>query len=69
MIIPKDNARDLKEIPDDIKGGLDIKPVQWVDEVLQVALQELPKPLSDEEFQALEKQAQREAGADRINTH
>ena len=69
VIIPKDNARDLKEIPDDIKGGLDIKPVQWVDEVLQVALQELPKPLSDEEFQALEKQAQREAGADRINTH
>ena len=69
MIIPKDNARDLKEIPDDIKGGLDIKPVQWVDEVLRVALQELPKPLSDEEFQALEKQAQREAGADRINTH
>lgn len=69
VIIPKDNARDLKEIPDDIKGGLDIKPVQWVDEVLRVALQELPKPLSDEEFQALEKQAQREAGADRINTH
>ena len=69
VIIPKDNARDLKEIPDDIKGGLDIKPVQWVDEVLQVALQEVPKPLSDEEFQALEKQAQRESVTDRINTH
>lgn len=69
VIIPKDNARDLKEIPDDIKEGLDIKPVQWVDEVLQIALQELPKPLSDEEFQALEKQAQREAVTDRINTH
>lgn len=69
VIIPKDNARDLKEIPDDIKEGLNIKPVQWVDEVLQVALQELPKPLSDEEFQALEKQAQREAVTDRINTH
>ncbi|MDQ2075700.1 endopeptidase La [Marinimicrobium sp. ABcell2] len=69
VIIPKDNERDLKEIPENIKEDLHIKPVQWVDEVLQLALQELPKPLSDEEFQALEKQAQQEESGNRINTH
>jgi ATP-dependent Lon protease len=69
VVIPKENERDLKEIPENIKEDLKIKPVQWVDEVLQIALQELPKPLSDEEFQALEKRAQQEESARRINTH
>src|SRR5690606_23095200 len=57
VIIPKENERDLKEVPDNIKADLDIRPVKWIDEVLQVALQHQPKPLSDEEYQALEKEA------------
>src|SRR5690606_40986532 len=69
VVIPKENERDLKEIPDHLKEDLDIKPVQWIDEVLQIALQDLPKPLSDEEFQALKKQAQKDEGTNRISTH
>ena len=49
VIIPDENQRDLKEIPDNIKADLDIKPVKWIDEVLDVALTYQPKPLSEEE--------------------
>lgn len=38
VIIPEENVRDLKEIPDNIKSDLVIKPVKWIDEVLQIAL-------------------------------
>ena len=50
VIIPYDNASDLKEIPDNIKADLKICPVKWLDEVLDIALQESPTPLSEEEF-------------------
>jgi ATP-dependent Lon protease len=52
VIIPEENERDLKEIPDNIKADLEIKPVKWIDEVLEIALESMPKPLSDEEFLA-----------------
>ena len=45
VIIPLENERDLKEIPLNIKQGLDIKPVQWIDQVFAIALQRLPEPL------------------------
>ena len=38
VLIPDENQKDLVEIPDNIKGNLEIKPVKWIDEVLQVAL-------------------------------
>ncbi len=38
VVIPKDNERDLKEIPENVREGLDIHPVQWIDEVLSLAL-------------------------------
>ncbi|MDP9029112.1 MAG: endopeptidase La, partial [Pseudomonadota bacterium] len=47
VIIPEENVRDLKEIPDNIKQDLQIKPVKWIDEVLQIALQYAPEPLPD----------------------
>lgn len=50
VIIPKGNERDLKEIPDNIKADLGIFPVMWVDEVLEIALQNLPDALSDEDY-------------------
>lgn len=43
VLIPKENERDLDEIPKNIKDHLDIKPVKWIDEVLQVALQRMPE--------------------------
>ncbi len=40
VVIPKDNERDLEEIPDNVKQDLSIHPVKWIDEVLDIALQE-----------------------------
>jgi len=50
VIIPDENERDLKEIPDNIKADLEIKPVKWIDQVLELALEHMPEPLSDEDF-------------------
>ena len=50
VIIPHDNASDLKEIPDNIKADLNICPVKWIDEVLAIALDEKPQPLSQSDF-------------------
>ncbi len=44
VIIPKDNERDLVEMPKNIKQNLDIRPVQWIDEVLGIALAGTPTP-------------------------
>jgi ATP-dependent Lon protease len=46
VVIPIDNQKDLAEIPENIKGNLDIRPVKWIDEVLEIALAEQPKPLA-----------------------
>lgn len=43
VLIPHENARDLKEIPDNIKKDLEIHPVQWIDEVLKLALEKNPE--------------------------
>ena len=47
VMIPKDNEKDLTEIPNNIKQKLEIIPVQWIDEVLQVALVKMPEPLDE----------------------
>ncbi len=49
VLIPEENRKDLTEIPDNVKENLDIKPVRWIDEVLQEALVHSPKPLSKAE--------------------
>lgn len=43
VVIPKDNERDLEEIPDNVKQDLSIHPVQWIDEVLVLALEQNPE--------------------------
>jgi len=52
VLIPQENAKDLQEIPDNVKSGLDIIAVKWIDQVLQVALERMPVPLTDEEVAA-----------------
>ena len=44
VIIPEENERDLVDIPKNIKQNLNIKPVRWIDEVLELALTHLPEP-------------------------
>ena len=48
VLIPEENVKDLTEIPDNIKNKLDIHPVKWIDQVLELALERLPEPLPDE---------------------
>ena len=72
VIIPKENERDLKEVPDNIKEHLDIKAVKWIDEVLALALESAPEPLSDEDYLAGTLAGSPEADEsenNRINTH
>jgi ATP-dependent Lon protease len=47
VLIPEENRKDLAEIPDNVKENLDIKPVRWIDEVLDTALAHQPKPLAE----------------------
>ncbi|MCL6414565.1 endopeptidase La [Aestuariirhabdus sp. Z084] len=67
VLIPDENMRDLKEIPDNIKEDLEIIPVKWIDDVLQVALQYMPEPLDKDE--GLTTEESREDNSERINTH
>ncbi|HED19322.1 MAG TPA: endopeptidase La, partial [Gammaproteobacteria bacterium] len=48
VLIPEENRKDLAEIPENVKEKLDILPVKWIDEVLELALQHAPVPLSGE---------------------
>lgn len=70
VLIPSENERDLAEIPKNIKQSLDIKPVKWIDEVLQVALQHMPEPWVEKpkEREAAEKDKTADP-AERIRPH
>jgi ATP-dependent Lon protease len=48
VMIPEENVKDLADIPDNIKNRLDIHPVKWIDQVLKIALERQPEPLSEE---------------------
>ena len=49
VLIPEQNAKDLQDIPENVKNGLEIVPVRWIDQVLELALVSHPVPLADEE--------------------
>ncbi|MBU6470216.1 MAG: endopeptidase La [Gammaproteobacteria bacterium] len=44
VLIPQENAKDLVEIPKNIKGALDIRPMRWIDDILKAALEHSPEP-------------------------
>jgi ATP-dependent Lon protease len=49
VLIPHENERDLVEIPKNIKQSLDIRPVRWIDEVMELALVARPEPRADDD--------------------
>ena len=57
VLIPIENERELKEIPNNIKQGLEIVPVRWIDEVLELALQSIPEPLTTAAAEAVSQDA------------
>lgn len=72
VIIPDENVRDLKEIPDNIKESLEIRPVKWIDEVLDIALAYPPEPRTQDSSPETGSGKPRDEEGDaseRINTH
>jgi ATP-dependent Lon protease len=53
VLIPEENVKDLQEIPENVKNGLEIVPVKWIDKVLDIALESKPTPLPDEDVAAV----------------
>ncbi len=51
VLIPEENTKDLQDIPENVKNGLEIVPVKWIDRVLEVALERQPTPMAEEEAQ------------------
>lgn len=47
VLIPESNVKDLVEIPENIKNNLQIHPVKWIDQVLELALETMPQPLEE----------------------
>ena len=52
VVIPEENVRDLKEVPDNVKDDLEILPVEWMDDVIEAALERRPEPLAVEADEA-----------------
>ncbi|RZO69390.1 MAG: endopeptidase La, partial [OM182 bacterium] len=48
VVIPKENEKDLKEIPENVKDNLTIHAVSWMDEVLEIALERMPTPVLED---------------------
>jgi len=69
VIIPEENAKDLQDIPENVKNHLEIIPVKWIDRVLEVALERMPVPLADEEPAKVEVVAPATAAGPDLLTH
>jgi len=52
VMIPEENIKDLQEIPANVKEGLEITPVRWIDQVLDIALERQPVPLAADDAPA-----------------
>jgi len=67
VLIPQQNVKDLVDIPENIKNHLDIHPVQWIDEVLTLALASQPKPLEESEAKLAPEVALADKGTEQAN--
>ena len=71
VLIPQGNEKDLVEIPENIREALDIKPVQWIDDVLEAALERMPEPLDEDLESQSASGAEEKAGPSKssVTTH
>ncbi len=73
VVIPEENKKDLKDIPENIKEKLTIMPVKWIDEVLSISLAYQPdndtKNESDQKKGSSRKSEEKSENNDRLNTH
>lgn len=72
VIIPEENTKDLVEIPKNIKDDLEIKSAKWIDQVLEIALERMPRPAEKNEKSG-EREASKskddDASSDTVTTH
>jgi len=68
VLIPEDNVKDLQDIPENAKNNLEIRPVRWIDQVLEIALEKAPEPLGEEELAVPEAGAKNEVAAPAVPT-
>ena len=69
IIIPEQNAKDLVDIPEEIKSKLDIIPVQWIDKVIEIALTRIPQQLNTKQKQKLEHSSKKIIATDKPIAH
>ena len=69
VLIPDENKRELVEIPKNIKQNLDIRPVRWIDEVLEIALEKMPEPNIKKESESEVSSETGEEKTDSIRPH
>lgn len=71
VIIPEENRKDLADIPKNILGKLEIRPVKWIDQVLEIALQRVPEPDAETELPAMggQKEAEKHRPTDKFIAH
>jgi ATP-dependent Lon protease len=70
VLIPEENAKDLAEIPDNVKSGLDIVPVARMDEALTHVLLRMPEPIEwDEEAEEAARAATAKPEAEQVTAH
>ena len=69
VLIPEANVKDLVEIPENIKNQLQIHPVKWIDQVLELALETMPQPLEEKPVEIAAVVAEVSADANTAITH
>ncbi len=69
VLIPEENKKDLTEIPKKVRDDLDIRPVRWIDEVLEVALERMPKPSEAGEAEAPQAASAKDDALQPVTTH
>jgi ATP-dependent Lon protease len=69
VLIPQDNVKDLAEIADNVKNHLEIIPVKWIDQVLEVALVKKPEPLAEEPLPEVVSKASDAGDVDTVIKH
>jgi ATP-dependent Lon protease len=69
VLIPEENRKDLAEIPKNIRDDLDIRPVRWIDQVLEAALERMPEPIEEGKAEAATTTTEKTDAASQITTH
>ncbi|MFP5350778.1 MAG: endopeptidase La [Gammaproteobacteria bacterium] len=71
VLIPEENKKDLADIPKNIRDRLEIKPVRWIDQVLEMALERMPTPIEEKPVDESSKAADKDQSevANPLTTH